>query len=68
LDDLAFSKAGGAGPKSLRKGIRSIEDRIREHEEKIKASNDPDLIEYWKREIEVLAQERERKLRRLGRA
>ena len=35
----------------LKKGIRTLERRISEHEEKIKNGTDSDLIDHWKIEI-----------------
>jgi len=53
----------------LRKGIRSLQDRIREHEdfiakEKGRFNPDTGLISHWDKEIKMVA-EIERKRRRL---
>lgn len=41
----------------LKKGIRTLERRISEHEEKIKNSTDSALINHWKTEIEAFKTE-----------
>ena len=41
----------------LKKGIRTLEQRISEHEEKIKNSTDSALINHWKTEIEAFKTE-----------
>ncbi|MGN1093510.1 MAG: hypothetical protein ACI4SC_00840 [Candidatus Neoclostridium sp.] len=41
----------------LKKGIKTLERRISEHEEKIKNSTDSALINHWKTEIEAFKTE-----------
>ena len=57
--------AGGAGRRSHRKAIRSLLQRIAEHEEKIRRSPQSPAVRYWQREIENFRREIERHKRRL---
>jgi hypothetical protein len=62
----AFSKAGGAGPKSLRQMKRSLEQRIEEHEAKLREHPDAQDAAHWQHEIEVFQDQLRQCERRLG--
>jgi hypothetical protein len=65
MDPLAFSKAGGAGPRSRRKSIRSWEKQKAIHERKLELYPDAPAAAKWRREIESLDRAIERQRRRL---
>lgn len=47
--------------KKYRKSVSSLDKRILEHKEKISTAENPELADYWKREIEKLKRERKKK-------
>lgn len=53
------------GKKKIRKGIVSIDERIREHKEKQKQTTRPELAQYYEFEIKKLEREKAKKEKRL---
>ena len=53
--------------KKLEKGIRSLEDQHKIHEEKLSQTKDENLKEYWVNEIRKFEQEIEKKKKQINR-
>ncbi len=47
--------------KKYAKSVSSLDKRIAEHTEKLKATKSPELASYWKREIEKFEREKKKK-------
>lgn len=53
--------------KKLEKGIKSLEEQHKIHEEKLAQSNDENLREYWAKELRKFEQEIDKKKKQINR-
>lgn len=53
--------------KKLEKGIKSLEEQQKIHEEKLSQSNDDNLREYWAKELRKFEQEIDKKKKLINR-
>lgn len=53
--------------KKLEKGIKSLEEQHKIHEEKLSQSNDDNLREYWTKELRKFEQEIDKKKKLINR-
>ena len=52
MDGGFLAKGGGRSDKSIRKGIRNKEHRIREHQKKLEDEPDSRASQFWRHQIE----------------
>jgi len=53
--------------KRLKKGIASLEEQIKKHKKKIEGYESNNiLVDYWKKEIQVLEQQRKKRMLKLN--